>query len=193
MPNWCSSAYVIEGDAKEIKSLYKLMKRLGRMIKPSVKNGFGTTWLGCLVDALGMDWNSVHCRGEWTRLKLENGVLKFSTETAWSPCNQVLDLVCEKFPSLGYYFRAEEPGMGIYITNDEYGAYFPERYYLDICTPEEEYISEYFENLEGIFKWFEDELGQPVKSEADISDLSKKWREENNSSFCSLHEFVTVE
>ena len=28
MPNWCSSAYVIEGDAKEIKSLYELMKRL---------------------------------------------------------------------------------------------------------------------------------------------------------------------
>lgn len=26
MPNWCSSAYVIEGDAKEIKSLYELMK-----------------------------------------------------------------------------------------------------------------------------------------------------------------------
>lgn len=55
MPNWCSSAYVIEGDAKEIKSLYELMKRLEDMEKPSVKNGFGTTWLGCLVDALGKD------------------------------------------------------------------------------------------------------------------------------------------
>ena len=193
MPNWCSTAYVVEGDAQEIKSLYELMKNLEDMEKPSVPNGFGTTWLGCLVDALETDWNSVDCRGEWSCLKLENDVLKFSTETAWSPCNQVLDLVCEKFPSLGYYFRAEEPGMGIYITNDEYGAYFPERYYLDICTLEEEYISEYFENLEGVFKWFEDELKLSVKSEADICDLNKRWRKENESSFCSLHEFVTVE
>ena len=63
MPNWCSSAYAIEGDANEIKSLYELMKGLENMEKPSVENGFGTTWLGCLVDALGKDWNDVSCRG----------------------------------------------------------------------------------------------------------------------------------
>ena len=55
MPNWCSSAYALEGDANEIKSLYELMKGLENMEKPSVENGFGTTWLGCLVDALGKD------------------------------------------------------------------------------------------------------------------------------------------
>lgn len=26
MPNWCSTAYAIEGDAQEIKKLYELMK-----------------------------------------------------------------------------------------------------------------------------------------------------------------------
>ncbi len=45
MPNWCSTAYVIEGDAKEVKSLYELMKRLQERKEPSVKNGFGTTRL----------------------------------------------------------------------------------------------------------------------------------------------------
>ena len=111
MPNWCSTAYAIEGDAKEIKSLYELMKRLEDMEKPSVENGFGTTWLGCLVDALGKDWHNVHCRGSWSCLELEDDVLKFSTETAWSPCNETFDLVLEKYPSLRYYFQAEEPGM----------------------------------------------------------------------------------
>ena len=55
MPNWCSTAYVIEGDAQEIKSLYELMKDLQDRKTPAVKNGFGTSWLGCLVDALGKD------------------------------------------------------------------------------------------------------------------------------------------
>lgn len=55
MPNWCSTAYVIDGDAKEVKQLYELMKGLEERKTPSVENGFGTTWLGCLVDALGKD------------------------------------------------------------------------------------------------------------------------------------------
>lgn len=54
MPNWCSTAYAIDGDAKEVKQLYELMKSLEERDNPSVTNGFGTTWLGCLVDALNM-------------------------------------------------------------------------------------------------------------------------------------------
>ena len=104
MPNWGSTAYAIEGDAKEIKSLYKLMKSLQDRKEPSVENGFGTTWLGCLVDALGKDWHNVRCRGSWGCLELEDDVLKFSTETAWSPCNWTFDLVMEKYPTLRYYF-----------------------------------------------------------------------------------------
>ena len=44
MPNWCSTAYVIDGDAKEVKQLYELMKGLEERKTPSVENGFGTTW-----------------------------------------------------------------------------------------------------------------------------------------------------
>ena len=51
MPNWCSTAYAIEGNATELKKLYELMKDLEKRQKPSVQNGFGTTWLGCLVEA----------------------------------------------------------------------------------------------------------------------------------------------
>ena len=171
MPNWCSSAYAIEGDANEIKSLYELMKGLENMEKPSVENGFGTTWLGCLVDALGKDWNDVSCRGEWSCLEMDGEVIRLYTETAWSPCNEVFDLVREKYPSLYYYFQAEEPGMGIYETNDISGVYFPDRYFFDACTPEEEYISEYFENQEDAFKWIEKETGKPIRSAKDVEAL----------------------
>ena len=53
-------------------------------------------------------------RGSWSELEMDSDVLKFFTETAWSPCNETFDLVREAFPSLRYYFQAEEPGMCIY-------------------------------------------------------------------------------
>ena len=193
MPNWCSSAYAVEGDAREIKNLYELMKGLEDRETPSVPNGFGTTWLGCLVDALGKDWHTVSCRGSWCCLELKDGVLKFSTETAWCPCNEVLDLVREKFPSFRYYYMTEEPGMEIYETNDDAGIYFPDRYYLDVCTLEEKYCDEYFTELQDVFKWIEEEFGQHVNSVYDIEALDTQWREKNDNSFCILHEFKVVE
>ena len=189
MPNWCSTAYAIEGDAQEIKSLYELMKRLEDMEKPSVENGFGTAWLGCLVDALGKDWNNVSCRGEWSCLEMDGEVIKLYTETAWSPCNEVFDLVREKYPSLHYYFQAEEPDLDIYETNDSEGIYFPDRYCLEICTLEGESCSEYFEQLQEVFEWFGDEFGRPVKSVDDIKALDAQWKKKNENSFCYLHEF----
>ena len=110
------------------------MKGLQERKKPSVKNGFGTTWLGCLVDALGGDWNEVWCRGDWNTPQFDGKVLRFSTMTAWSPCNETFDLVCEKFPSLRYFYQSEEPGMVEYWTNDREGKYFPDRYIADVCT-----------------------------------------------------------
>jgi hypothetical protein BACCOPRO_01443 len=77
MPNWCSTAYVIDGDAKEVKQLYELMKGLEERETPSVENGFGTTWLGCLVDVLGGDWNKIYCRGDWSNLEMEQDILKW--------------------------------------------------------------------------------------------------------------------
>ena len=120
MPNWCSTAYAIDGDAKEVRQLYELMKGLEERDSPSVKNDFGTTWLGCLVDALGGDWKKIKCRGDWSFLELDedDDIVRFCTETAWYPCNEVLEFVCKKFPSLNYYCQAEEPGQNIYITND---------------------------------------------------------------------------
>ena len=144
MPNWCSTAYVIEGDAQEIKSLYELMKDLQDRKTPAVKNGFGTSWLGCLVDALGKDWDKVSCRGDWANLEMVGETLRFTTETAWGPCNETFDLVCEKFPSLRYYYQTEEPGMGFYETNDSEGKYFTDKDIVDLCTAKGKYFCEDF-------------------------------------------------
>lgn len=189
MPNWCSTAYAIEGDAKEVKKLYELMKGLQERKEPSVKNGFGTTWLGCLVDALGGDWNKVWCRGEWHTPQFDGKVLRFSTMTAWSPCNETFDFVCEKFPSLRYFYQSEEPGMVEYWTNDREGKYFPDRYIADVCTGDGEYLIEYFTDRSGLFEWLEKIAERPVKSMRDVYALAEAWKKENTDAFCNINEY----
>ena len=190
MPNWCSTAYVIEGNAKELKRLYKLMKELQERKEPSVKNGFGTRWLGCLVVALGGNWEKVYCRGAWSSLEMAGNVLRFTTETAWGPCNETLELVCRVFPTVNYYYRSEEPGMEEYHTNDAKGKYFPDKYIVDLCTPDDTWYKEYFSNLADLLEWFEDISNQPVKSIKEILAITEQWPKENDDAFCNIYEYT---
>lgn len=187
MPNWCSTAYAIEGNATELKKLYELMKDLEKRQKPSVKNGFGTTWLGCLVEALGESWEKIYCRGTWDNLKFNGEVLTFNTETAWSPCNEMFDMVCEKYPTLRYFYQSEEPGMCEYWTNDDEGKYFPDRYYVDVCTSEEEYYSEYFQDLESVYDWLEEKYkSNPVRMSMRLSSNGKKKMKTHTALFTNI-------
>ena len=77
-------------------------------------------------------WEKIYCRGTWDNLKFNGEVLTFNTETAWSPCNEMFDMVCEKYPTLRYFYQSEEPGMCEYWTNDDEGKDFPGRYYVDV-------------------------------------------------------------
>lgn len=193
MPNWCSTAYAIEGDAKEVKSLYELMKGLQEQKEPSVENGFGASWLGCLVDALGSDWNKTYYRGEWSNLEINGNNLQFTTETAWAPCNEVFDLVCEKFPSLYYYYQAEEPGCVVYQTNDSEGIYFPDRYLVDLCTADDKYYVEYFQDTETLLEWLGEIAGKPIQSIKDAKTLGEEWEQENSDAYCYINEFTVVD
>ena len=79
MPNWCTTSYALTGGRKEVRSLYRRMKRLQERKTPLVPNGFGLNWLGCLVKSLGADPEKVYCRGEWSNLTLKDGLLRFDT------------------------------------------------------------------------------------------------------------------
>lgn len=175
MPNWCSTAYAIEGDAKEVKSLYDLMNELQKQKEPSIHNDYGSAWLGSLVDALGEDWKKVYCRGSWYDMEFDGRVLTFNTETAWSPCNEMFDTVCKKYPTLSYYYRSEEPGMALYSTNDKEGRYFQDRFIVELCTPEEEYYTEYFPDLQSMYEWLEDISDMQVQSMQDVDAIVRQW------------------
>ena len=126
MPNICTANYVIEGEKKELDALYETMTSLQAMEQPLVENGFGPTWLGCLVKALGKNPEEVLCRGEWLELERADDTLRMTFETAWTPCYEVAALIKSTYPSLHIYYKAEEPGNGIYVKNDVEGKYFPE-------------------------------------------------------------------
>ena len=140
MPNWCTTDYRIVGDTEQVTHLYNRMKRLQDMQEPLKPNGFGTTWLGNLVEDLGVDYNTVQCRGSWDGLGFDGEILRFWTETAWYRCTEVEDLLREKYPLICICFKCEEPGMGIYEKNDE--RYFTEEYVIDYAAGDIWYLSE---------------------------------------------------
>ena len=140
MPNWCSTSYKIVGQDNEVKDLYERMKRLQEMKEPLKPNGFGTTWLGNLVEDLGVDFNTVQCRGSWDDLSLDGEILSFWTETAWYRCTEVEDLIKEKYTTIEIFFKCEEPGMCIYEKNSD--VYFDEEYILDYSAGDTYYLSE---------------------------------------------------
>ena len=100
------------------------MNNLENRRKPLVDNSFGKTWLGCLVNKLGGNWQEVYCRGSWRDLDWNGAILRFNTETAWGPMNEVFKFIKTIYPSLRIYYQAEEDGMGVFITNDAEGSYF---------------------------------------------------------------------
>ena len=126
MANICTTSYVIEGEKKELDALYEKMKELQEMEQPLVDNNLGPTWLGCLVKALGKNPEDVLCRGIWIELEQQDDKLLMAFETAWTPCYEVTNLLKAVFPSLRIYYKAEEPGNGVYLKNDVEGKYFPE-------------------------------------------------------------------
>ena len=105
MANICTTNYVIEGEKKELDTLYQTMKE-------QQENN-----LGCLVKVLGKNPEEVECRGVWTDLERQGDNLRVTFETAWTPCYEVTTLLKEIYSSLRIFYKAEEPGCEVYLKN----------------------------------------------------------------------------
>ena len=193
MPNWCSNSVTIVGDLAEVEQLNRIMEELENRQEPSISNGFGTTWLGCLVDALGASTDDIYCRGEWSCRTFENGELRFEVESAWSPSTEVYDLIELKFESIRCLYIAEEPGMCIYVTNDASGNFYSERYKIDISLPNGYDDVEYFSEKQEALDHISELAGVKVVNEDDVEKLNDKWQEESGDAYCYLYEFDVVE
>ena len=192
MPNWCSQDVVAVGDAQEVKSLYELMKELEELPQSRVDNGFGKRWMGNLVDAIGADWHDVGCRGSWSDLQHLEGRLDFFVDSAWAPLTEVFDLIEEKFQSVKVYYYAEEPGCGIFCSNDDSGKYFPSRFVVDINLEDASFEEEYFETLEDALEWISQKAGEEIRSEEELKAFASKLQDHDDEFYCYIHQIEAV-
>ncbi len=172
MPNWCITNYIIEGDTEDISSLKRLIDKALRRKNPVAESSFGPGWLGNLLDVLGENWKVYPCRGELKNPSIDaNGLLHFETETAWSRCDCVEQVIRSRFPNVNILFIEEELGSCIFQTNDEYGKYFPDKYIVGRADDGMEYYSE-----NGVIEAISQLAAKPIPSiEAAIA-----WTEEHN-------------
>ena len=167
MPNWCDTQYKIIGK-KEVKDLYSKILQLQNMEEPLEPNGFGNLWLGCLVTILGGDWEKVYCRGKIIDFILDDGVLSINTETAWSEMQEVRQFIQQIYPSLEILYYEEEPGWGIYQTNDHDKRFFSFRYILDDLEGDG---PEYYDDTDSLLKAASEIFGKELKTMAGLEEI----------------------
>ena len=183
--------YKCIGDPKEVRSLYKIINANDKRKTSRVKNGFGTLWIGNIIDALGEDWEKLRCRGEIIGYHIENNLLTIYQSTAWCEQEGFRECIEQKFPSIKVYYREEEPGCDVYYTNDADRNYFPERYLLN---NNDEPL--YFNTIEEAAEYVSGIVNQKV--EANMTAIEKaldNFEEENEDDdvFYSFHEFQVVD
>lgn len=194
MPNWCSTDYYVLGSRKEIMDLSRRMERLENRKKSLINNGFGNTWLGNLVNNLGGDWENVYCRGEWMgrEWNKEKNTLTFTTETAWQEMKEWRRFIESCYKTIKILYVTEEPGMGIYKTNDLDEIFFKAKFVLDYGED-----VEYFETLDQAIVFIEELTGITIEEKTvnGIQGKLDEYVEENDKEdlFYSFHEFEQVD
>ena len=168
MPNWAYTSYRIVGKKEEVQDLYSKIQQLQNMEEPLEPNGFGNLWLGCLLTILGGDWEKVYCRGKIIDFSLDDGVLSINTETAWSEMQEVRQFIQQNYPSLEIFYYEEEPGWGIYQTNDHDKRFFSFRYILDDLEGDG---PEYYDDVDLLLEAASKIFGKKLKTIADLENI----------------------
>ena len=195
MPNWCSTEYYVVGSKRELSDLNKKMEKLENRKESLVKNGFGNTWLGNLVGSLGGDWEKVYCRGQWMCrvYNKENNSLTFTTETAWKEMSEWRKFIESCYKTIKILFVTEEPGCGVYQTNDLEGVFFKDKYVLDYTED-----VEYFETIDQAVEFIEELIGLKIEDKT-VNGIQEKLdeyvekNEDEEDLFFSFHEFEEVD
>lgn len=132
MPNWCDASYRFEGNKIEITDLYQKLKSIADNYLLEPQLDFGSDYIGNVITIFGGNINDFDCQGTLDSAELlDDTTLYVSTCTGWRERNEIWNFVIEKYPSIKYYFKAEEPGCNYFVTNDVEGKYYPERFQVE--------------------------------------------------------------
>ena len=203
MPNWCySNITIYHNDEEKLKAFYDKIEEWRK--KPFKQNDFdkySKGWLGNIVGNSGLaKWKKVgerkdfvpniNCRGSIQTLELDNRRILITTETAWCPMMQMWQKLCDKYlPDAEIFYMAEEPGCGLFETND------PDvigMYYIDIWEPPEE-----FEDEESVYEAEGDEtiefLQRVLKTEESNIDNLIKMADDIEEPWFSVHRWEAAD
>ena len=121
MPNYCSNYLKIEGTENAVKELLQLVKSdesifdfekiipmpdyiyRGPLGPEEEKIYSGNNWYNWSCDNWGTKWNSVGA-------VVNGNIIAF--QTAWSPCEPVIEMLAKQFPTLCFVYTFNEIGMG---------------------------------------------------------------------------------
>ena len=162
MPNWCCTDYIIEGKKDNLDKIYEAIQN------HSVKEGSNEDWEGNILETLGIDYTNHFIRGLIEDSNLSDDSISIYAMEAWARTD-FAELLMSKFPDIEIYWKAEEPGLAIYETNDSKGKYFPDRYYIEVAK-NDDYNSEYFETKEDAYNWIKEMTGYKTDEEIEEDD-----------------------
>jgi hypothetical protein len=192
MANLADVTYKIEGAPEDLGAILQALEANDKRKNPLVKNGFSNMWLGCIITALGGNWEQWKCRGEVYDYRMEDDILIINQSCCWCEQEGFRKFLQEKFPSLTIHYREEECGCELYHCSSFEA--FPERYFLDSDCDD----PHYWETIEEAAEYISTLVGRKV--DADVSALSKaidNYTEEQenigNEVFYSFHEFTEVD
>lgn len=167
MANLCCTDYTFLGANVKVLELFNDLKRVLDIDRTEESRPFtflgSSYWLGYVHKSLLPDVKEeLPARGEISYIDEdivfydnETAALKLSTETAWCACSELMDKIAEKY-DLQLFYYSEEPGCGIFKTNDVEGNFFPFRFMVDSVKHGIKYyesfdqVADFIENMTGI-------------------------------------------
>ena len=185
------TSYTIVGEKKDVEKIHAAVEN------HPVKEKSDKDWQGNILHALGVDYDALENRSMRGFLYDEDYLgdigdglaqLRMGFNEAWCR-TEFAEVLSELFPDISIWWMAEEPGCGIYQTNDAEGGFYPERYYVDTCI-DGDYQSEYFTTEEEAYEW----LSQisDCKCKADVEAFNENRQKADSDDYIYVHEYEIV-
>ena len=197
MPNWNTTDYTLYGNKENIKRLYTDLKKTVDIDRTKESKPFtflgNSYWLGDIKKSLLPDVEEeLPARGEISYIEEEiedhdndMASLKLTTETAWVACSELMDKIAEKY-DLQLFYYSEEPGCGIFETNDTEGLFYSFRYMVD---SEKEGI-EYYDTFEQVAEVIAKMTGIRLNNISEADDKLSAFN--NDDTFLIINEISVV-
>ena len=197
MPNWNTTDYTLFGYKENIKRLYTDLKKTVDIDRTKESKPFtflgNSYWLGYIKKQLLPEVEEeLPARGEISYIEEDikdygndMASLKLTTETAWVACSELMDKIAEKY-DLQIFYYSEEPGCGIFETNDTEGQFYSFRYMVD----SEKGGIEYYDTFDQVAESIADMTGIWLNNISEADDKLSAFN--NDDTFLIINEISVV-